>query len=119
MKRYPYMLEMLYEEDAILNADGSWTEGRNEWISVCRCNAEQNGSAREVAQSDGTVRVYSFEVTMPPTQRPIPTNRRVRIIDHNGYNIFDGKPKEQSPISYSVISNKIPKQRGEKAKLWL
>ena len=54
------MLEMLYEEDAILNADGSWTEGRNEWISVCRCNAEQNGSAREVAQSDGTVKVYSF-----------------------------------------------------------
>ena len=113
------MLEMLYEEDAILNDDGSWTEGRNEWISVCRCNAEQNGSAREVAQSDGTVKVYSFEVTMPPTQRPIPVHTNVRVVDHNGYNIFDGIYKEQSLTSYRVLSNKIPKQRGEKAKLWL
>ena len=113
------MLEMLYEEDAILNDDGSWTEGRNEWISVCRCNAEQNGSAREVAQSDGTVKVYSFEVTMPPTQRPIPVHAKVRVVDHNGYNIFDGIYKEQSLTSYRVLSSKIPKQRGEKAKLWL
>lgn len=113
------MLEMLHEEDAILNDDGSWTEGCNEWISVCRCNVEQNGSAREVAQSDGTVKVYSFEVVMPPTQRPIPVNAKVRIVDHKDLNIFDGKRKEESSASYRVISNKIPRQRGEKAKLWL
>lgn len=119
MKRYPYMLEMLSEEEAILNDDGSWVEGHSEWISVCRCNAEQNGSAREVAQSDGTVKVYSFEVTMPPAQRPIPVNVKVRVVDHDGYNIFDGIHKELSLTSYRVLSNKIPKQRGEKAKIWL
>lgn len=119
MRRYPYTLEMLYEEDAILNEDGSWTEGKSEWIEVCKCNAEQNGNAREVTQSDGTLKVYSFEVTMPSFQKPIPVNTKVRIIDQNGYNIFDGKPRDMSAASYGVISNKLPKQRLEKSKLWL
>lgn len=119
MRRYPYTLEMLHEEDAVLQDDGTWSEGWSEWETVCRCNVNQNGNAREVTQSDGTVRVYSFEVIMPSMQRPLPTNARVRIVDHNGYNIFDGKPKEVSQASYCVISNKLPKQRGEKAKLWL
>lgn len=119
MRRYPYTLEMLYEEDAVLNSDGSWSEGVRKWCRVCPCNASQNGRAHEISLSDGTLKVYSFEVIMPPPQLPIPVNTKVRIVDHNGYNIFDGKPKEQSPTSYSVISNKIPKQRGEKAKLWL
>lgn len=119
MRRYPYTLEMLCEEDAILNADGSWTEGVNEWIYVCPCNVHQNGRAQEISLSDGSLKVYSFEVIMPPTQRPIPTNTQVRIVDYNGINIFDGKPKNESKISYRVLSNNLPKQRHEKSKLWL
>lgn len=119
MRRYPYTLEMLYEEDAILNPDGSWTEGVHEWRTVCGCNARQNGRAQEISLSDGSLKVYSFEVSMPSTQKPIPTNTRVRIIDHNGYNIFDGKPKDDSVTAYRVLSNKLPKQRHEKSKLWL
>ena len=119
MRRYPYILEMLYEEDAVLNDDGSWSEGVREWRYVCPCNANQNGSAREISMSDGTLKVYSFEVTMSSQQKPIPSNTQVRIIDYNGTNIFDGKPKKESSISYRVLSNNLPKQRHEKSKLWL
>lgn len=119
MRRYPYVLEMLYEEDATLNPDGSWNEGVNEWVVVSRCNAEQNGSAREISMNDGSLKVYSYVVALPSSQNPIPINTPVRIIDNKGYNIFDGKPKDESSTSYRVISNKLPKQRHEKSKLWL
>ena len=119
MRRYPYTLEMLYEEDAILNSDGSWSEGVREWRYVCPCNAHQNGKAHEISLSDGSLKVYSFEVTMPSQQKPIPSNTKVRIVDYNGINIFDGKPKKESIISYRVLSNNLPKQRHEKSKLWL
>ena len=119
MRRYPYTLEMLYETDAILNSDGSWTEGVSKWVYVCPCNASQNGRAQEISLSDGSLKVYSFEVTMPSTQKPIPINTQVRIVDYNGINIFDDKPKEESAVSYRVLSNKLPKQRHEKSKLWL
>lgn len=119
MRRYPYTLEMLYEEDAILNEDGSWSEGVSEWVAVCPCNVNQNGRAHEISLSDGSLKVYSFEVTLPSAQKPIPTNTQVRIVDYNGNNIFDGKPKCKSAASYRVLSCKLPKQRHEKSKLWL
>lgn len=119
MRRYPYTLEMLYEEDAILNDDGSWTEGSSRWVEVSRCNARQNGKAAEVALNDGTVRVYSFEVTMPSAQTAIPNNAKVRIIDSSGVNIIDGISKDKSTSSLTVLSNKLLKQRYEKAKIWL
>lgn len=119
MRRYPYTLEMLYEEDAILNEDGTWSEGIREWVTVCPCNVSQNGRAQEISLSDGSLKVYSFEVTLPSSQHPIPTNTQVRIVDYNGNNIFDGRPKKESAVSYRVLSNKLPKQRHEKSKLWL
>lgn len=38
MVRFPYTLEMWYEEDASQNPDGSWIEGAHEWRVIGRCN---------------------------------------------------------------------------------
>ena len=48
MIRYPHTLEMWCEEEGTLNPDGSWTEGPHKWQVVSKCNARQNGQARQV-----------------------------------------------------------------------
>ena len=72
MIRYPYTLEMWYEEDATQNPDGSWNEGTHEWRVVARCNARQNGQAQQIKGQNGDAFLYSFEVTMPANTQPIP-----------------------------------------------
>ena len=65
MVRFPYTLEMWYEEDASQNPDGSWIEGAHEWRVIGRCNARQNGRAQQIKGQNGDAFLYSFEVTMP------------------------------------------------------
>ncbi len=125
MVRFPYTLEMWYEGEATLNPDGSWTEGINEWRPVGRCNAHQNGQAREVRGQNGQVFLYSFEVTMPAHTQPIPIGTKVRIFDNRGVNIFDRtprkdeKPRNDNAASYPVQGFYKSGQRNEDVKLWL
>ena len=72
MVRFPYTLEMWYEEDASQNPDGSWIEGAHEWRVIGRCNARQNGRAQQIKGQNGDAFLYSFEVTMPADTQPIP-----------------------------------------------
>lgn len=118
MKRYPYTLEMWYEEDATMNSDGSWTSGFSEWRTVCRCNVHQNGKASQVMLSDGTLFTYSYEVVLPSKTKRIEENTKVRVI-RDGINLFDGKPKDESLKSYRVAGYNPFKQRNEDLKLWL
>lgn len=118
MKRYPYTLEMWYEEDATLNSDGSWTDGPGEWKMVCRCNIHQNGKASKVMLANGTLFTYSFEVILPPRTPRIEENTKVRVI-HNGINLFDGMPVSESSKSYRVAGYNPFKQRNENIKMWL
>lgn len=125
MIRYPYTLEMWYEEDATQNSDGSWTEGAHEWRAVGKCNARQNGQARQVKGINGEAFLYSFEVTMPANTPPITIGTKVRIFDDRGVNIFnrtprtDVKPKEKDTASYPVQGFYKSGQRYEDARLWL
>ena len=101
MVRFPYTLEMWYEEDASQNPDGSWIEGAHEWRVIGRCNARQNGRAQQIKGQNGDAFLYSFEVTMPADTQPIPIGTKVRIFDSRGFNIFDrslrteAKPKDR------------------------
>ena len=119
MQRYPYILEMWYEEDAVLNSDGSWSGGKSEWRKVSRCNVAQNGQASQIALVDGTVTSYSFKVTMPPYIEAPLENTKVRVLTTKGYNIADGKHREISKVTYNVLSRKLAKQRYENTVLWL
>lgn len=125
MVRYPYTLEMWYEKDSILNPDGSFTEGAHEWRVVGKCNAQQNGQARQVKGLNGEAFLYSFEVTMPANTQPIPIGTKVRIFDGRGFNIFDQtpcineRPKEKDTASYPVQGFYKSGQRYEDARLWL
>lgn len=125
MIRYPHTLEIWYEEDAILNPDGSWTEGAHEWRFVSRCNARQNGQAKQIKGQNGQVFLYAYEVTMPAATRPIPIGTRVRIFDRHGINIFDhtrrteAGPTEMDTASYPVQGFYKSGQRYEDTKLWL
>ena len=108
MVRFPYTLEMWYEEDASQNPDGSWIEGAHEWRVIGRCNARQNGRAQQIKGQNGDAFLYSFEVTMPADTQPIPIGTKVRIFDSRGFNIFDrslrteAKPKDKDTASYPV-----------------
>lgn len=119
MQRYPYTLEMWYEEDATLNPDGTWSEGFSEWQVVSKCNALQNSQASQTTLIDGTVTSYSFKVVLPPYIEAPLENTRVRILTNKGYNIADGKHREVSKQSYNVLSRKLPKQRYENTVIWL
>ena len=121
MIRFPYTLEMWYEEDATLNPDGSWTEGAHEWRTVGKCNARQNGKAQQIKGQHGDAFLYSFEVTMPSNTQSIPIGTKVRIFDSHGFNIFDRTPRiEARPTaSYPVQGFYKSGQRYEDTRLWL
>lgn len=125
MIRYPYTLEMWCEDDGTLNPDGSWVVGAHKWRVVGKCNARQNGQARQVKGLNGETFLYSFEVTMPANTQPIPIGTKVRIFDSRGFNIFDrtprtnGEPKEKDTASYPVQGFYKSGQRYEDTKLWL
>lgn len=125
MIRFPFILEMWYEEDAVQNPDGSWTEGAHEWRVVGRCNARQNGKAQMVKGLNGQAFLYSYEVTMAANTQPIPIGTQVRIFDNRGFNIFDrtphndARPKEKDTASYPVQGFYKSGQRYEDTKLWL
>ena len=124
MVRFPYTLEMWCEEDATLNPDGSWTDGAHMWRTVGRCNARQNGQAREIKGQNGKTFLYSFEVTMPANTEPIPIGTPVRILDGRGFNIFDHSPRTgEKPAKeealYQVLGFFKSGQRYEYTKLWL
>lgn len=112
---------MWYEEDATLNPDGSWTEGRGEWRVLGRCNAQQNGQAREVRGENGQAFLYSFEVTMPANTPPIKLGTQVCIFDSRGINIFDHtrRTEDGKGKSYPVQGFYKSGQRYENTKLWL
>ncbi len=125
MIRYPHTLEMWCEEEGTLNPDGSWTEGPHKWQVVSKCNARQNGQARQVKGLNGEAFLYSFEVVMPANTQPIPIGTKVRIFDGRGFNIFDQtphtdeRPKEKDTASYPVQGFYKSGQRYEDTKLWL
>ena len=125
MVRFPYTLEMWYEEDASQNPDGSWIEGAHEWRVIGRCNARQNGRAQQIKGQNGDAFLYSFEVTMPADTQPIPIGTKVRIFDSRGFNIFDrslrteAKPKDKDTASYPVQGFYKSGQRYENTRLWL
>lgn len=131
MIHYPYTLEMWYEEDAVRNPDGTYTEGVHEWRTVGPCNVRQNGQAQQVRGANGEAFIYSYEVVMPSNTDPIPLNTQVRVIDRNGINIFDHKPKVESKpkietgtnvggrSTYAVQGFYKSGQRYEDTRLWL
>lgn len=125
MVRFPYTLEMWYEEDASQNPDGLWIEGAHEWRVIGRCNARQNGRAQQIKGQNGDAFLYSFEVTMPADTQPIPIGTKVRIFDSRGFNIFDrslrteAKPKDKDTASYPVQGFYKSGQRYENTRLWL
>ena len=126
MIRYPYTLEIWFEEEGTLNPDGSWTEGAHEWRVVGKCNARQNGQARQVKGLNGEAFLYSFEVTMPANTQPIPIGTKVRIFDGRGFNIFDHTPHtderprdDEDTTFYPVQGFYKSGQRYEDTKLWL
>lgn len=125
MIRYPYTMDIWYEEDAVLNPDGTFTEGAHEWRTVGRCNARQNGQAQQVKGANGEAFLYSYEVIMPSNTEPIPLGTQVRIIDRNGINIFDHRPKsdaepnKDSSDTYAVQGFYKSGQRYEATRLWL
>lgn len=125
MIRYPYTLDIWHEEDAVLNPDGTFTEGTHEWRTVGRCNARQNGQAQMVKGANGQDFLYSYEVTMPSNTEPIPLGTQVRIIDRNGINIFDhrpksdAEPKKDNSETYQVQGFYKSGQRYEDTRLWL
>lgn len=125
MIRFPFTLEMWYEEDATKNPDGSWTEGAHEWRLVGKCNARQNGKAEMIKGQNGESFLYSFEVMMPATTQPIPIGTKVRIFDSRGFNIFDRtprtdlKPASKDTASYPVQGFYKSGQRYEDVRLWL
>lgn len=119
MERYPFILEMWYEEDAIQRPDGSYQEGFSEWRTVGKCNVRINGKAQEVMLPDGMAFVPSYTVVMPSNAPHIPENTRVRAIK-NGVNMFDLLPKDESSKTYEVRGdNSTFKQRHENTILWL
>lgn len=121
MVRYPYTLEVWDEADATLNPDGSFTEGHAEWVEHCKCNAHSNGRAQEAVGANGKVIVYSFEVVVPSNASRLTDGAKVRIIDRNGNNIFDGEPKtdDKGASFYSVLGYDPTGQRHQQRKLWL
>lgn len=127
MIRFPYTLEIWYEEDAVPNPDGSpgWIEGKHEWRIIGKCNARQNGKAQMVKGQNGEAFLYSFEVTMPAHTQPIPVGTKVRIFDNRGINIFDrtqrtdDRPKDNDTASYPIQGFYKSGQRYEDTRLWL
>lgn len=109
MIRYPYTLEMWYEEDATQDREtGAWIEGAHEWRVVGKCNVRQNGQANEVRGQDGNAFMYTYEVIMPSNTPPIAFGTPVRAYDRNGINIFDYKPRnDEKPDNGSSVTYKV------------
>lgn len=121
MVRYPYILEMWKEAEAVLNDDGSWTEGKARWCYVCRCNARRGGSALERSGVDGKAFVYSYEVIMPATAPTIPLGTKIRILDRHEANILENAPCqcEQGQNTYRVKGFDRSGQRFQNVRLWV
>ena len=119
MVRYPYILEMWYEEEGAQQPDGSYKEGFSEWRTVGKCNVRPSGVAQKVVLSNGIAFIPSFAGVMRPDAPHIPENTRVRVIK-NGVNLFDLLPAERSSKTYYVrCDNSAFKQRHEDTILWL
>lgn len=119
MRRYPFNLEVWHEEDATQNPDGSFNEGYAEWVQLCACNAHSNGKAMEAVGENGKAIMYTYEVVLPHDAQRIQDGVKVRIIDHCGVNIFDGKHKNESDAFYRVQGYDPTGQRYQNRKIWL
>lgn len=124
MVRFPYILDMWYEEDATTDPEtGMPIEGAHEWIQVSRCNARQNGKAIEMKGADGKAFLYSYEIVMPPQVEPIPLGTKVRVVRNDGINIFSNKPISESDQPgtgvYEVQGFYKSGQKHEDTKLWV
>lgn len=125
MVRFPYTLEMWYEEDATLKPDGTFTDQPGKWVTVCPCNARQNGQARQIRGQYGEAFTYAFEVVMPPDAPPVPIGARVRIFDICGRDVLTGAlrdgeaPQTDETASYAVRGIYKSGQRYEDTRLWL
>lgn len=110
MVRFPYTLEVSHEDEAIRNPDGSYTEGSRQWRKACRCNARQNGKARQIKGQNGQAFIYSYEVIMPANAESVPIGTIVRILDsRRNASIFQGR----------VQGFYKSGQRNEDTRLWL
>lgn len=126
MVRFRFRLEIWFGEDALHDpATGNWSGKPHEWQYISKCNVKQNGKAKTIRTQSGEAYVYAYEVILPARTKAIPIGTRVRILDKNGVNIFDGEPMnnkspEEAPnASYAVQGFYKSGQRFEDAKLWL
>lgn len=121
MVKYPHILEVWREEDATLNPDGSFTEGRAEWVEHCRCNAHSNGKAQEAVGANGKVITYTYTVRLPSTAGRLEDGTKVRVIDLDGNNLFNGEPKteDKGAAFYSVQGYDPTGQRHQQRRIWL
>lgn len=124
MVRFPYTLEMWYEEDATQNPDGSWTEGTHEWRVVGKCNIHKMGEATVMKGLNGESTEGSYQVLLPPRIEPIVRGTKIRIF-RNGINFFNGKPHDnrtpkEDPMGYGTCKDFDPfRQKYEDKVLWL
>lgn len=126
MIRYPYTLEMWYEDNATTDPEtGSSIEGAHEWRVVGRCGIHQNGQAREVRGQDGKAFMYAYQINMPHGTLPILFGTPVRAYDRNGVNYFDNKPRsEDAPDAktlraYPVKGFDPGSQKNQDVTIWL
>lgn len=117
MVKYDSILEVWYEEDAVLNPeDGSFTEGHSEWREHCRCRAVSNGQAREAVGANGKVIIYTYQAIVPSYAKRLNDGTKVRII-RKGINIFDGKADGET--TYTVQGYDPTGQRNQSRTIWL
>lgn len=121
MVKYPHILEVWREEDAIQDDDGHFIEGHAEWVRHCRCNAHSNGKAQEAVGANGKVITYTYTVRVPSTAVRLEDGTNVRVIDLKGNNLFNGEPKtdDKGSAFYSVQGYDPTGQQYQQRRIWL
>lgn len=107
IKQFPYTLWLYQLAESTYNpSDGSWSDGSEEWVSLCKCRDEANGRGSKIVTEDSEVYVYGAVVYLPKTCPKVPTGGLIRVIDQEGNVRLEG-------------NNRLFKKEQLHARLWL
>lgn len=88
----PCRLSYLVASDGREDDNGDYLPGEESWEGDIECGMVPAGKANEIKFDDGTVKVYSYAVTLPSDCREFDVGERVRILMLGGqYREFEVK----------------------------
>lgn len=87
----PHFLEALVKSGEYEDDNGDFHAGKEEWVTLCKCDCIPAGKANEITTPDGVVLKYAYEICLPKGVRELRTGETIRISFNGNGQLVDKK----------------------------